>query len=227
MKEFKEKLNSYTFIVTGATGFLGSAFVRALLECQTNVIVISRKSSDHWRLNEYKGRYTVFTTELCNICDLQLDNPERSILVHFSASGVNQRDDNVEGMVQTNIVGTYHVLNFAEVKKLKRTILIGTSGEYGPGCRLTETAPLQPTSDYGASRASATLLTKSYCERRGIDYTILRPFAVYGPYEAPYRLIPYAIIQALKGQTIKISSGQQTRDYVYIDDVTKGISRAS
>jgi nucleoside-diphosphate-sugar epimerase len=104
--------------------------------------------------------------------------------------------------------------------------LIGTSGEYGSGYGLTETAPLQPTSDYGATRASATLITKSYCERRGIDYTILRPFAVYGPCEAPYRLIPYAITQAMKGKTTKISAGQQTRNYIYIDDVTRGIFTA-
>ena len=225
-KGFKKKLSDYTFIVTGATGFLGSAFVRTLLEHQAKVIIISRKSSNHWRLDKYKGKYIVITTQLCDLSDFQVDNPRKSILVHFAASGVNQREDDVEGMVQANIMGTYSVLNFANHKKLKRIVIIGTSGEYGPGYRLTETAPLRPTSDYGATRASATLLTRSYCERRNIDYTILRPFAVYGPYEAPYRLIPYAIIQALKRQTVKISSGQQTRDYIYIDDVISGIASA-
>ena len=219
-------LSGKSLIVTGGTGFLGSAFVRYAIDAGADVQVVARSTADHWRLSAYRDRYRVLTTTIEGLAELSVDIAKDTILVHFAAAGVNQTDDDIVRMVDTNIVGTLSTLAFAKQNGARRFVLVGSSGEYGPGVHLSEDAALRPTAEYGATRASATMLARAYGKRRDIEVTVVRPFAVFGPFEAPYRLIPYAILSALRGVPIKISSGQQTRDYVYVDDVSAGIASA-
>jgi nucleoside-diphosphate-sugar epimerase len=219
-------LNGRNLIVTGGTGFLGSAFVRYALGEGANVQVVARSDSDHWRLQNFRDQYQILPTTIDGLANLCIDTAPETIMVHFAAAGVNQTDDDIERMVKTNVVGTLSALTFAERHGVTRFILAGTSGEYGPGVFLSEDAALRPTSEYGATRAGATMLARAFGARRSLDVTVVRPFAVFGPYEAPYRLIPYVILAALRGEPIQISSGQQTRDYVHVEDVSAGIARA-
>lgn len=212
--------------VTGGTGFVGSAFVRAAVQAGARVTVLSRGSADHWRLAEVAGRYSVVNAALDFLPDLHLDVAPDSVLVHCAAAGVNQAADDIDGMVATNVAGTLSTLRFALRQAISRFVLVGSSGEYGPGVRLRESAPMQPISEYGATRASATMIARAFGLRRGLDVVVVRPFAVYGPYEAAYRLIPHVILGGLRGEEIRISSGQQTRDYVHVQDVAEGIARA-
>lgn len=210
-------------LVTGASGFLGSAFVRFAVRADAHVTAVCRSSSNLWRLTEVADRYRLLTTPLAALGSL----PKRpDVVVHFAAAGVNQLSDDVVDMVATNVVGTGQMLEFARQQGVKRFVLVGTSGEYGPGVSLDEMAPLRPTSEYGATRAAATLLAQAFGARRKLDVVVVRPFAVYGPYEAAYRLVPHVVLNALRRTPARISSGRQTRDYVYIDDVCDGIARA-
>ena len=214
-------------LVTGATGFIGSAFVRHAVQQGAEVTVLAREGADHWRLAPVNGRYTTVEASLAELADVPSPiRPVRAV-VHFAAAGVNQSFDDVGALIETNVVGTRHALEFALRSEVSRFVLIGSSGEYGPGEGITEDHPLRPTSEYGATRASATLLARAFGQRRGLDVVVVRPFSVYGPYEAPYRLLPYAILRGLRGQPIRISSGVQTRDYVHVDDVAEGIARAA
>lgn len=219
-------LSGQSLVVTGGTGFLGSAFVRHAVGAGARATVLSRASSDHWRLGEAKGRYLNVTTTLDKLAGSHLMLPSASVMVHFAAAGVNQSIDDVADAVATNVAGTASALMFARQHELRRFVLVGSSGEYGPGVSLVEDAALRPTSVYGATRASATLLARAFGTRHGLDVVVVRPFAVFGPYEAAYRLIPHTILSALRGQPIRISSGQQTRDYVHVDDISAGIARA-
>lgn len=220
-------LSDREVFVTGGTGFIGSAFVRAAVRASARVTVLSRKSADHWRLAEVAGRYSVVETSLDTLPELHLDSAPGAIMVHCAAAGVNQATNDIDGMVATNVAGTVCALQFALRQAVSRFVLLGSSGEYGPGVQLPESAPVQPTSEYGATRASATLIARAFGQRRGLDVVIVRPFAVYGPFEASYRLIPHVILGALRGETIRLSSGQQTRDYVHVQDVAAGIACAS
>lgn len=213
-------------LVTGATGFLGSAFTRHAIEAGAQVTVLSRPSADHWRLQEVIGRYETVTTPLASLAIEHRALPSGSIMVHFAAAGVNQASTDVADMVATNLGGTTGALLFALQNSVSRFVLVGTSGEYGPGVRVAEDAPLSPNSEYGATRAGATMLARNFGARRGLDVVVVRPFAVYGQYEAAYRLIPHAVLSALRGEPIRISSGKQSRDYVYVDDVSGGIAQA-
>lgn len=219
-------LTGRSVLVTGATGFLGSAFVRRAVRDGARVVVLSRQTSDPWRLREVHGEYARVDAPLETLASLRLAECEGATMVHFAAAGVQQTVDDFTDLVTTNVLGTSNALQFALQHVVARFVMMGTSGEYGAGVHLREDAPLRPTSEYGAARAGATMLAKAFASRRGLDVTTVRPFAVFGPYEAPYRLLPYAITQALRGHSIRISSGHQTRDYVHVDDVVEGIVRA-
>ena len=219
-------LAGQSLVVTGATGFLGSAFVRMAVRAGARVTVVSRPNADHWRLHEVDGQYATAGAAIADVASLRLSLGESPIFVHFAAAGVNQGYDDVAQMVATNVGGTAALLLCARRNDASRFVLVGTSGEYGPGVAITEDAPLHPTSEYGATRASATLLARAFAARRSLDVVIVRPFAVYGPYEAAYRLIPHVILGALRGTSVRISSGEQTRDYVHVDDVSAGIGLA-
>lgn len=220
-------LGGLRLLVTGGTGFLGSAFVRRAVGGNADVSVIAREASDHWRLTPVAGGYATITAPLTELDRLPADRVGRpDVMVHFAATGVDQSFDDVATLTATNVAGTVQALQLAQRLGVSRFVLVGTSGEYGPGARLGEDAPLRPTSEYGATRAAATLLAQAFGARRGLDVVVVRPFAVYGPYEAPYRLVPYCILRGLASKVMHISSGVQTRDYVHVDDVAEGIVRA-
>ena len=216
-------LSGHHVLVTGASGFLGSAFVRFAVRAGADVTALCRSSSSDWRLAEVAGQYRLLSAPLEAV---NLEPHPSTVMVHFAAAGVNQLSDDVADMVATNVVGTAHMLELARRHDVNRFVLVGTSAEYGSGVLLEETAPLRPTSEYGATRAAATLLAHAFGARRHLDVVVVRPFAVYGPYEAAYRLIPHAILNSLRAAPVRISSGRQTRDYVYVDDVCDGIARA-
>jgi nucleoside-diphosphate-sugar epimerase len=213
-------------IVTGATGFVGSAVVRHAVGSGARVSIVARASADHWRLASVAGQYDVITGSLRDLAWLTLPLGAVDAVVHCAAAGVDQSFDDVDELVATNVDGTLAALHFAARHRAARFVLAGSSGEYGPGVGLVEDASLRPTSEYGATRAAASLLARAFGARRGLDVVVVRPFAVFGPYEAAYRLVPYAVVQGLAGRPIRISSGEQTRDYLFVDDVADGIARA-
>lgn len=218
-------LTGRRILVTGATGFVGSAFARGAVAAGADVTVIARPASDLWRLAEAEGHYRRVT---CTLDGLAAEAPaDADVFVHLAAAGVDQTFDDVEEMVRTNVTGTLQALRYAQRAGVERFVLAGSSGEYGPGEAIGEDAPLRPSSEYGATRAAATLLARSFGSRRGLDVVAVRPFSVYGPYEAAYRLIPYAIVTGLRGRTIEISSGVQHRDFVHVADVARGIALAA
>lgn len=219
-------LNGAHLVVTGGTGFLGSAFVRHAVRRGAEVTVVAREGADGWRLRPVSGHFRPMVGSLADLAGRRMSRPP-DVVLHLAAAGVDQSFDDVDTMVETNVRGTGQALQFARNNCASRFLLVGSSGEYGPGEDLDEEAALRPSSEYGATRAAASLLARSFGQRRGVDVVIVRPFAVYGPYEAPYRLLAYAIVRGLEGRPIEISSGVQTRDYVHVDDVAEGLGLAS
>lgn len=219
-------LHGRQVFVTGATGFLGSAFVRHAASEGAIVTVLARDDANLWRLADHVDRLSIVRGALSALSDLDWIAKSDSVFVHFAAAGVQQTFDDVASMVETNVAGTASALQFAHRCGIARFVLVGTSGEYGPGTQLAEESHLRPTSIYGSTRAAATLLARAFSALRDLDVVVVRPFAVFGPFEAAYRLVPHVILSAMRGVPVRISSGHQTRDYVHIDDVSTGISRA-
>jgi nucleoside-diphosphate-sugar epimerase len=137
-----------------------------------------------------------------------------------------QRD--VSQMFQTNVLGTWNLLTACEGLPIRKWVQLGSSSEYGiKGSTMKETDPLEPVNPYGVSKASATLLCRSYALEKGLPVVVARLFSVYGPYEEPDRFFPHVVTRCLRNQPVELTEGNQTRDFIYIEDVMEGLDRLS
>jgi nucleoside-diphosphate-sugar epimerase len=213
-------------LVTGASGFLGANLVRALVAAGADVTALVRPASNVWRLRGLESSIRLVRIDLTQA--RQADLPSAvDVVFHLASAGVDQRMHDVAAMIESNVSGTLAALETATRLGARRFVHAGSSGEYGPGVLLQEDHPPAPTGEYGATKAAGTLLARAFGRRVGLPVVVLRPFSVFGPWEAAYRLIPHCVLRALDGQTIDIAGGQQTRDFVFVDDVIRGFVLAA
>jgi dTDP-glucose 4,6-dehydratase len=227
-------------LVTGGAGFIGSEFVRSLLQDKyaefglipTEVIVIDaltyagnlenlEEISNDPRYEFVHGNITDFELmlEISESCDL---------LVNFAAeSHVDRSIDNPSIFINTNVLGTYTVLEVAKRNDVKRVIQISTDEVYGSieNGSWDENSPLQPNSPYSASKASADLLARSYVNTYGVDVIVTRCCNNYGPYQHPEKLIPLLITKILNGEDLPIyGDGKNIREWIHVSDHARAIA---
>ena len=219
----QETLRGQRVLVTGAAGFIGSHLVKSLVEMACHVTIIVRPGSSLWRIAEVVDRLTILEADLNSGEAAQLASSiaTMDIIFHLAAAGVDQSFKDTATMVSTNILGTLRMLQFGFQRKVMRFIYCGSCFEYGCGVRLKEDSLPEPLSEYGASKSAAWILVHSFARVYGLPVVSLRPFTVFGPFEAPYRLIPHTIIKALNGRKIELTAGEQTRDFIYVQDVVE------
>ena len=219
-------LRDSRILVTGAAGFLGANLVRRLCDEGADVVAVVRPSTKPWRLRGLQQRIAVISADVNDL--LTVSNlPSFDLVYHLASAGVDQRMRDVGAMLDANVRGTSSLLEFIERRRVPLLVHAGTSGEYGPAQRAPEDQPLAPTNEYGATKAAATLLVQAFSRRTGIPAVVLRPFSVFGPLEASYRLVPYCVSRALRGLPLEITNGLQTRDYVFVDDVVDAFVAAA
>jgi nucleoside-diphosphate-sugar epimerase len=205
-------------LVTGGAGFIGSHLVRRLLESGADVAATVRPGSDLWRLDGVLDWIEVASS----IGPL----PSADVVYHLAAAGVHP-DTDAATVVETNVLGTLRVIEHAQASGAGRFVYCGSCFEYGPGMGLSEDAPLRPVSEYGASKAAGSLLALAAGTAHSLPVTVVRPFTAYGPHEAAHRLVPSVIVDALDGGPIRVTSGGQSRDFVYVTDVVEGLVAAT
>lgn len=211
-----------TFLVTGASGFIGSCMVRRLIAQEKNVHIILRSSSHVWRIKDLLSRVTVHYADFSNTKKLieiiKIARP--SIIYHFATYGAypNQQDGSLA--IKTNIEGTWHLLKATEKYDYELFVNTGSSSEYGfKNEPMRETHVLEPASYYATTKAAQTLMCTYEAKKLNKPIVTIRPFSVYGPYEEPTRLLPQLLKCLYIHKTMKLVNPAVARDFIYIDDV--------
>ena len=229
-------------VVTGGAGFIGSALVRHLVLERGDTVCTLDKLTYSGGLDNLDAVANASNHEFhaVDICDapkiksiVQAFAPDA--IVHLAAeTHVDRSIDGPGAFVQTNIVGTYQLLEVARACAAQRgdgfrflhvstDEVFGTLGATG---RFDEDAPYKPNSPYSASKAASDHLARAWCETFGLPVLVTNCSNNYGPHQFPEKLIPLTIHKATHGQPIPIyGDGQQVRDWLFVDDHVRGLVR--
>jgi len=213
-------------LVTGAAGCVGANLVRRLLEMRSEVHVTIRRTSATWRVADVLSRLHVHWADLTDPDAVEsiVTDVQPAALFHCAVA----RTTDLATLTNGNLAATANLLKATAAIDNLRFVHLGSSLEYGPSEHAKrEDDPLQPIAAFGLTKAAATLLAQRSAHGGGRHVVILRLFHVYGPYEAPYRLIPTAIDAALCDRELALTQTGFRRDYVYVGDVVDACLRAA
>jgi dTDP-glucose 4,6-dehydratase len=226
-------------IVTGGAGFIGSAFVRlALQEGWADRVINLDKLTYAGNLENLEAvtAYPGYRFVQADICDGEaveelLGDESPDAIVHFAAeSHVDRSIHSPAPVVQTNVFGTFTLLEAARKSKLPRFVHVSTDEVYGsidPPHEADENYPLRTSSPYSASKAGSDLLALSYHTTYKMNVSVTRASNNYGPYQFPEKLIPLMISNALEDKPLPVyGDGQQVRDWLYVEDHCRAIYAA-
>ena len=224
-------------LVTGGAGFIGSHYVRSVLNgawgasAPSGVTVLDKLT--------YAGTLTNFGPVLDDerlrfvegdICDRRLVDQLMAgtdAVVHFAAeSHVDRSILGAADFVMTNVVGTQTLLDSAYRHDIDTFVHVSTDEVYGSIAHGSwpETHPVEPNSPYAASKASSDLIARAYARTHGLNVCITRCSNNYGPYQFPEKVIPLFITNLLDGKTVPLyGEGLNVRDWLHVDDHCRGI----
>ncbi|MEO7650093.1 MAG: dTDP-glucose 4,6-dehydratase, partial [Bryobacteraceae bacterium] len=218
-------------IVTGGAGFIGSAFVRQILQSDETVNIVNLDKLTYAgnlaNLAQVAGtpRYKFVHGDICDstLVNSLFASEKPDAVVHFAAeSHVDRSILSASPAFETNLRGTFTLLEAARANKLARFVHVSTDEVYGSleePLEADETFPLNPSSPYSASKAGSDLLARSYFLTYRLPVLITRASNNYGPYQFPEKLIPLMISNALEAKPLPVyGDGMQVRDWLFVDD---------
>ncbi|GLX77577.1 dTDP-glucose 4,6-dehydratase [Thalassotalea insulae] len=233
-----------TILVTGGAGFIGSALIRYLINETTHTIINVDKLTYAGNLESLKSveknkRYHFIKADICEqnkIAEL-LAQYQPNYIMHLAAeSHVDRSIDGPSEFIQTNVIGTYYMLEAAknyyiQLPKSKRNAFkfhhISTDevyGDLGETGLFTETTPYDPSSPYSASKAASDHLVRAWHRTYNLPVVITNCSNNYGPFHFPEKLIPLIILNALEGKNLPVyGNGEQVRDWLFVEDHARAL----
>jgi len=218
---------SRRIVVHGASGFIGRHFVRTALDCGNELLIVARGTSKISVPTSESGlsvlRYERSIEEL--VGNINLDCAD-STFYEFSWHGVLGRERDNPQQFLVNIPLTLGSLGFAHSIGVSHWIGLGSQAEYGGiGKRASENDDCRPTTLYGRSKLICSQIAATLCSHYGMRFSWLRLFSTYGPDDNPEWLIPSVINDMLGNRVVRVTAGEQSWDYLYIDDVVEALLR--
>jgi len=210
-------------LVTGGAGFIGSNFVRMILDEKTDCFVVNLdKLTYAGNLENLQGyleneNHKFIKGDICDgkLIEKLINEYKINSIVNFAAeSHVDRSINEPKLFIETNVTGTLTLLEAARDKKLERFVQVSTDevyGSLGPEGKFTEDSPLCPNSPYSASKAAADHLTHAFGHTWGLKYNITRCSNNYGPYQFPEKMLPLMLNNAY-------GDGLNVRDWLYVYD---------
>jgi dTDP-glucose 4,6-dehydratase len=227
----------HNLMITGGAGFIGSNFVRYMLEKYPHyTVVVYDKLTYAGNLDnlqdvaqEFADRYAFVRGDICDTATVRQTIAARNVdaIVNFAAeTHVDRSIMDPDAFIQTDVYGTYVLLEAARELGLERYHQISTDEVYGhvPKGASKETDPVAPRSPYAASKASADLMVNAYHVTYDLPVTITRGANNIGPYQYPEKVVPLFVTNAIDGLPLPLyGDGLQMRDYHYVLDHCEAI----
>lgn len=219
-------------LVTGGAGFIGSEFVRQAISKDIEVCVIDKISyaGDTARLKEIEDKISFYKIDLIDreLVERVFAQEKPDYVVHWAAeTHVDRSISDPFPFIDTNVKGTQILLEVAKNKNIKKFINISTDevyGDLGEEGQFFETTPINPSSPYSVSKASADMLGRAYYRTYGLPVITVRPSNNYGPWQYPEKLLPVVIIKALNNESIPVyGKGENIREWLYVSDCAKAV----
>jgi len=224
-------------LVTGGAGFIGSNFIRYFLRAHLDYKLANLDkltyagNLENLAEVESSSNYKFYKGDICDreLVEGLLREPPDAV-VHFAAeSHVDRSIADARAFIETNVEGTYTLLDAARRAKIPRFLHVSTDEVYGslkPGEIAGEESQLAPNSPYAASKGASDLLVRSFWHTYGFPAVITRASNNYGPNQFPEKLIPLMITNALEGRKLPVyGDGLNERDWLFVDDHCRALDR--
>jgi dTDP-glucose 4,6-dehydratase len=222
-------------LVTGGAGFIGSCFVRLALQNSSleifNVDALTYAGNlENLATIAEHPRYRFVKANICELDGLRgiFQELQPDSVVHFAAeSHVDRSIFSPQPVFETNLRGTFNLLETVRAKRVERFIHVSTDEVYGslePPLEADEGFPLQPSSPYSAAKAGSDLLALGYFKTYKLPIIVTRASNNYGPFQFPEKLIPLMITNALDEKPLPVyGDGMQIRDWLFVEDHCRAI----
>ncbi len=221
-------------LVTGGAGFIGCNFIRHVLSLNKGYSIVNYdKLTYAGNLANLESiadnsKYSFVRGDICDAKAVEEAMRGCDAVVHFAAeSHVDRSIYEPSAAIETNVTGTFIMLQVARKLQIERFVHISTDEVYGdmaPGAFADENSPIRPSSPYSASKAGSDLLVLSYVRTYGFPGLITRSSNNYGPFQFPEKFLPLMITNAMSDKALPIyGDGKQQRDWLHVEDNCRGV----
>jgi nucleoside-diphosphate-sugar epimerase len=218
-------------LVDGGTGFIGSFIVKSLVGLKAQVFVVFNSKKNTWRLEDIKNKIETIKLDLRNerLTNKILSQKNPEVVINAAAILNNDQSLNMfDKIIENNFKTALNLIRAAEKNKTDKFVQIGTIAEYGNAKPpFKESMREKPISPYSLSKIMATYTALFYNRVSKLKTTVVRPAATFGPAQNfGVMLIPNLIRSCLKNKDFDMNPGNQIRDFIYVEDLVRGILMA-